>query len=309
MWRDGVTSFMPTIVSHSLKDTVDLAGAWASCLPPTVASSIMGLHLEGPFISPEEGPRGAHDAQWITEPRLELVERCQTVSGGMVRLVTMSPHWEGSAEFVRAVTSLGITVSIGHTTANSSQIRLAVNSGATLSTHLGNGTHIYLPRHRNYLWDQLAEDRLWASVIGDGFHLPYAVMKVILRSKENRVYLISDAVALTGSKPGHHRTSVGGSVYLHENGKLSLSADSELLAGAATPLKGGVAQMVSSGLGDMGTMWDLASCRPSTFWRRATCAGLAVGAPADIVLFEDEAGHINIRQTIKDGHIVYDELQ
>lgn len=308
MWRDGVTSFMPTIISHSFKDTVGLAGAWASEIPSVIESSIIGLHLEGPFISPEEGPRGAHDAQWIGPPNLGLIERCQESSGGLVRLVTISPHWDGSADFVKAVTALGITVAIGHTNANASQIRLAVDNGATLSTHLGNGTHTFLPRHRNYLWEQLAEDRLWASVIGDGFHLPGAVMKVILREKENRVYLISDAVALTGGQPGYHRTSVGGNVYLHEDGKLSVGIDSDILAGAATPLKDGVAQMVSSGLGDLGTIWDLASCRPATFWRRETSAGLAVGAPADIVLFEYDSGHINIRQTIKGGRVVYDDL-
>lgn len=310
LWRDGVTSFMPTIITHPLEQTVELARAWnRSDVPSSVRESIVGLHLEGPFISCEEGPKGAHEARWVCPPRIDLIERCQEASGGLVRLITLSPHWRGTSEFIAAATSRGVVVAIGHTAAHESQIRQAVEAGATLSTHLGNGTHAVLPRHPNYIWDQLAEDRLWASIIGDGFHLPWNVLKVILRVKQHRVYLVSDAVALTGCAPGRYRTSVGGEVSLHENGKLSMGGEeSTTLAGSATPLKDAVARMVYQELGGLHTIWDMASRRPSMFWNLPARAGLAVGAPADLVLFEYAHGTIDICQTIKGGCLVYQRI-
>lgn len=306
-WKDGVTAVMPTIVTHSFGKTVELAGSWNLFnVPELVRSSIIGLHLEGPFISPEEGPKGAHDARWIGEPREDLIDRCQEASGGLLRLITISPHWRGTADFIDAMVEQGLVVAIGHTAADEPQIRRAVDHGATLSTHLGNGTHTVLPRHPNYVWDQLADDRLWASVIGDGFHLPWNVLKVILRVKQNRVYLVSDAVALAGCKPGPYSTAVGGSVYLHESGKITLGGpESAVLAGSATSLKDAVARMVYHGIDQLGTVWDMASRWPSRFWQRAAGAGLTVGSPADFVLFEYDHGIINICETVKNGRLVY----
>ena len=134
-------------------------------------AAIAGLHIEGPHISPEDGPRGAHPQHCVRPPDVDEFHRWQEASNGSVKLVTVSPEWPESPGYIEAVVREGVVVAIGHTKATTDQIRDAVNAGATLSTHLGNGAHSMLPRHPNYLWDQLAEDRLAASFIADGIHL------------------------------------------------------------------------------------------------------------------------------------------
>src|SRR5690606_31509122 len=114
--------------------------------------------------------------------------------------------WEGAPRFIARAVSSGVVVAIGHTGATSEQIRAAVDSGARLSTHLGNGAHAVLPRHPNYIWDQLACDELWASIIVDGHHLPATVVKCFQRIKgSERLILITDAVSVAGLPPGRYR--------------------------------------------------------------------------------------------------------
>ena len=98
-----------------------------------------------------------------------------------------------------------MVVSIGHTAATPEQVRDAVRAGARLSTHLGNGAHAVLPRHPNYIWEQLACDDLWASLICDGHHLPVSVMRCLLRVKTPaRTVLTCDASSLAGLPPGRY---------------------------------------------------------------------------------------------------------
>ena len=150
--------------------------------------------------------------------------------------------------FIEKCAGAGVTVSIGHTGASPEQIREAVKAGATMSTHLGNGAHVQLRRHPNYLWEQLAHDELSACIIADGFHLPDAVMKVFLRVKGPRAMLVSDAVYLSGLAPGTYETHIGGKVVLTPEGRLHLAGNPDLLAGATETLAGGVGDRKSTRL-------------------------------------------------------------
>src|SRR5450756_1114943 len=134
--------------------------------------------------------------------------------------------------------------SIGHTNATGDQIRAAVDAGARWSTHLGNGAHAVIRRHPNYIWDQLAEDRLSAGFIFDGHHLPPAVMKTVLRAKGvERTVLVSDAVSIAGLPPGRYTLFDGGEVELLASGRLEL-AGTPFLAGAVTALPTCIANAV-----------------------------------------------------------------
>ena len=108
----------------------------------------------------------------------------QTVTSGSVTLVTLSPEWPDAPRYIEALTREGVVTSIGHTRATGAQIHDAVSAGATLSTHIGNGAHAVLARHPNYIWEQLAEDRLAASFIVDGIHLGDSFLRVALRAIE-----------------------------------------------------------------------------------------------------------------------------
>src|SRR5205807_8371003 len=131
--------------------------------------------------------------------------RLQDAAGGRIRLVTLAPEHEGALAFIDRLVDSGVVVALGHTGASGSRIRDAIRAGARLSTHLGNGCHALLPRHDNYLWEQLAADELWASIICDGHHLPPPVVRCLLRVKTpTRTILTCDAGSLAGLPPGRY---------------------------------------------------------------------------------------------------------
>ena len=188
LWQEGVTSYLPTVITNSDEAIVASlrAIATARAADPLLAATIAGIHLEGPFISPEDGPRGAHDRAWVCPPDWARFARWQGAAGGGIRLVTLSPEWPEAPSFIARCTASGVVVAIGHTAATPAQIDAAVAAGARLSTHFGNGAHPLLPRHPNYLWSQLAHDTLAATLIGDPWHLPDAVLRVVMRVKGER---------------------------------------------------------------------------------------------------------------------------
>jgi N-acetylglucosamine-6-phosphate deacetylase len=204
----GVGRFFPTLVTNSFAAlrhgfaTLRLACETDSLVRRTVP----GFHLEGPYLSPEDGPRGAHPRAHVRRPDPSEFERLQEAAGGLIRLVTLSPEYDESLAFIERLASDGITVAIGHTAALPQQIADAVAAGARMSTHLGNGCHAALPRHTNYLWEQLACDGLWASFIPDGHHLPATFVNCLLRCKTlERCVVTCDASSLAGCEPGRYR--------------------------------------------------------------------------------------------------------
>ncbi|MCC3373607.1 N-acetylglucosamine-6-phosphate deacetylase [Cohnella sp. REN36] len=307
LWADGVTTYFPTVITQTESHLTEaLASIAQACRrDPASDRAIAGIHLEGPFLSPEDGARGAHPRSCIRPPDWTLFCRWQEAAEGRIRILTLSPEWPGSADFISKCADSGVTVSIGHTSASPEQIREAVRAGARMSTHLGNGAHLMLPRHPNYLWEQLAQDELWSCVIADGFHLPDAVLKVVMRMKGPRAMLVSDAVALSGMPPGAYTSPIGGEVVLTKAGKLHLAADENLLAGSAQMQLRGVERLAERGLASLEEAWDMASVRPAGFMKLPSSAGLAPGAPADLVLFRRERHDIEMERVYKAGTLVF----
>lgn len=303
--RQGVTNYCPTLITNSSVRLVEAASTIAKAvrMNPDMARGIAGIHLEGPFISPEDGPRGAHPVQHIVPPDWEALSRWQEAAEGLIRIITLSPEWPGAASFISRCRESGILVSIGHTAATPEQIREAVSAGALMSTHLGNGAHLMLPRHPNYLWEQLAADELYGCMIADGHHLPLSVLAVILRMKRNRAILVSDAVSLSGMPPGSYNLHIGGDVVLTAEGRLHLAGQPELLAGSAMMLPDQVGYLVDAGLSGLPDAWDCASVHPARLLGFEQAAGLAIGAPADIVSFNMDDGKLSVLQCWKNGRI------
>lgn len=308
LWREGVTTYLPTVITNSDESIMASlrAIARARTADPLLAATVAGVHLEGPFISPEDGPRGAHDRAWVRPPDWDRFRHWQAAAGDAIRLVTLAPEWPGAADFIARCAASGVIVAIGHTAATPGQIDAAVVAGARLSTHLGNGAHPLLPRHPNYLWSQLAHDELAATLIGDGWHLPDAVLRVAMRVKGDGALLVSDTVALAGLPSGHYTTPVGDRVTLTPAGRLHLESDPQLLAGSVCPLREAVAGLVRRGLAPLDTAWAMASTRPARLLGLATASGLAVGVPADLTVFDWDWAAITIRRTYKAGRLVYD---
>jgi len=269
--------------------------------------AIEGFHVEGPHISPEDGPRGAHPARWVRPPDVDEFHRWQEAARGHIRLVTVSPEWPEAPRYIEALVKEGIVLSIGHTKATSEQIEDAVRAGATKSTHLGNGAHAVLARHPNYIWDQLANDRLAAGFIADGFHLPASFLKCAIRAKGiERSILVTDAVSPAECPPGDYRLGEV-DVELLPEGRVVMKGGMRL-AGSALRMDtaiGNTIRMAGVSLADALTM---ASRNPARAARIANrLRGLVAGERADVVEFEyDAESHkIHVLRTWISGEIVY----
>ena len=171
-----------------------------------IADMVIGYHIEGPWLSPEPGFRGAHPAAPMHAPSIAEFERMQVAANGRIRLITVAPEWPGSAECIAAMTRAGVHISLGHTNASEAQIDEAIRAGARFVTHLGNGTPLELPRHDNVVQRLLARDELIACLIPDGIHLPRFVLKNFFRAKPaGKVLFTTDAMSGAGAGPGRYR--------------------------------------------------------------------------------------------------------
>ena len=252
---------------------------------PRQSRRIAGIHLEGPYITPEDGPRGAHPKRYCRKPDWEEFQRLQAAAGGRIRILTMSPECEHAAAFIRRVSASGVLVALGHTSADSDQIRAAVDAGARLSTHLGNGSHPTFHRFRNHLWPQLADDRLMASLIVDGHHLTPEMVRVFVRTKTpQRCILISDLSGQAGQPPGRY-SSLSGEIELLPNGKLVVAGQHELMAGASATLNVAVANAVRFADVDLSTAIRMATENPARLLGMEPNQ-LRPGDPADLIQFE-----------------------
>ena len=286
MRATGVTRLLPTLITSSFEDFARCALSLAHMNDPAIG----GIHMEGPYIAEADGPRGAHPRPHVRSATLDDFQRRQEAADGRIVLVTLAPEVEGAIPLIEHLVAAGIRVAIGHTAAAPQQIRDAIHAGATLSTHLGNGCAGVLPRHPNFIWEQLAADQLMTSLIVDGHHLPPATVKTMIRAKTPaRTILVTDAVAAAGQPPGVYE--IGGA-------KVTLSADGQVrdavgwwLAGSALTLDQAVANTVKfTGL-PVEAVLAMASTQPADYMGMKT-AGRVV-AEWDVL-----ASELRIIQTL-----------
>ncbi|HEX4565973.1 MAG TPA: amidohydrolase family protein [Vicinamibacterales bacterium] len=235
----GVTRCLPTLVSSPL----DAFAACAGVLSGTSSAAIAGIHMEGPYVSPEDGPRGAHAKAHVRPADIDDFKRRQDAANGRIVLVTLAPEVPGAIPLIEYLVASGVRVAIGHTAAESARISDAIAAGATLATHLGNGCAAMLPRHPNPIWDLLADEAVLASFIADGHHLSPATVKAMIRAKgPRRSVLITDATAAAGCRPGTYLLGDVRST-LTSDGRVSL-AGTPYLAGSALTLERAIGNAV-----------------------------------------------------------------
>jgi N-acetylglucosamine-6-phosphate deacetylase len=305
-FASGATRFFPTVVTGSAERILgcfrNLAHARSSL---DCGSAMEGFHLEGPYISPADGPRGAHPREFVRAPDLDEFQRFQDAADGHIRIVTIAPEWKGASRFIEAVSRQGVVVSIGHTNASADDIRDAVSAGASLSTHLGNAALPVMARHPNVIWDQLAEDHLMATFIVDGFHLPRSFLLAAWRAKEScRSILITDASTPAGCTPGSYRIGQIG-VELHEDGSIRLAGKTRL-AGSAISLSRAISNLMQTAQVSLGEAVASATINPA---KAAQIAGRQVGLAknerADVVRFTLRDGRVHVLQSFLDGELVF----
>ena len=219
--------------------------------------------------------------------------------------MTLSPEWPEATRYIDALSREGVVTSIGHTKATAEQIQDAVSAGATLSTHIGNGAHSVMSRHPNYIWEQLAEDRLNASMIVDGIHIGKAFLKVALRAKGvERSVLITDAVMPAMCSPGRYMLGEV-EVELHEDQSVRMVGGTRL-AGSSLRMDRGIGNLMKIAgltLGEAITMATTNAARAGRVGGRIR--GLQPGSRADVVKFRVVDGGIEVVETYLSGRRVF----
>lgn len=254
---------------------------------PVLREAILGWHVEGPFLSPEPGFRGAHDSAVMGDPRAEHVRELRAATGQDPVLLTLAPERAGALEAIRLAVSLGMTVSLGHTNASAETLRAAVAAGASGFTHLGNACPQLLDRHDNILWRVLDTPGLTVSLIPDRIHVSPPLFRLVHRAQPPAaVYYVTDAMAAAGAPPGRYAI---GKLLLEvgDDQVVRLPGQRHFAGSALTPIDGvwRAAEMLG---GRWQEVWDRFSVGPARFVGLEH--GLAVGRPARFCLLRAPAG-------------------
>ena len=306
LYEKGVATFLPTVITASYDSLKRSFENLSTALKDEhVRRSIPGFHLEGPYISPQPGYRGAHNLSDIRLPDWDEFQRLNEAAGGRILQITLAPELEGAIDFIKKCVQNNIVVSLGHHSAGSDEIKRAVDAGAKTVTHLGNGLANMINRFNNPLWMQLAEDRLMSSIIVDGFHLPPELVKVFYRVKGNeRLILTSDMTLLAGMPAGDYKWD-GKDVVLTEEGIIMMPQEN-VFAGASLPIITGVNNIMKyTGCGLKNAI-DMASANPAKLYGFNDRGCIQVGKKADLIIFKLQDNKIIIDKTLLNGEIMYE---
>ena len=306
-WAMGVTTYFPTLTTNSkellLKNIAILTEAIED---PENMGSIPGLHLEGPYISAVDGYRGAHPREHVRLPDWEEFIQLNNAANGKILLMTMAPEVEGAIEFIRKCREMGIVISLGHHNGSAEMISQAVDAGAGLATHLGNGCASTINRHKNPLWPQLADDRLMISIISDSFHLPPEVLKVYFRIKgAENIIIISDLTSYAGLPAGQYMLKTGETIEKAPNGHLRFSGQEGGLYGSATPLPEAISHIIKVTGCSPGDAIRMTSTNPAILHGLNDRGALEPGKRADMIFFSLTDNNLQIRKTFVQGNMVY----
>ena len=286
----GVTAYLPTFVTAPEAALVD---ALRSTPREADGARILGVHLEGPFLSPAR--LGAHDPAARLDPDSRLLERL--LAAGPVRLMTLAPELPGALELIDLLHVRGVTVSLGHSEATALEAHAAFDRGARTVTHAFNAMRPLRHRDPGLVGAALARPDVIVQAIVDGVHLDDDVVRLVWRVKEGRLALVSDAVAAAGLGDGTF--TLGGLPLVVSDGVAR--REDGTLAGSTTNLASAVRRLVSLDV-PLPAALEAASAVPAAVLREPSLGRLAVGLPADVVVLDDA---LEVVRTVVAGVDVY----
>jgi N-acetylglucosamine-6-phosphate deacetylase len=301
----GVTTFCPTLITAKYEQLArNIIEIREACKKyPLVRSMVLGIHLEGPYINPEDGPRGAHPRAHVSNPDWDEFERLQTLGQGLIRMVTVAPEMPGGLAFIQKASQNELAVGIGHCNPDPDIVDQAVRAGAQISTHLGNGTHQMLDRHKNYLQKQLAHDELMASIICDGLHLPGYFVKNVVRAKgKSKVILITDATAASYAPPGHF--SFGDLEFEPEDDGALRLPGTPYLSGSTLTMERAIGNCADFAGITLASAINMATVNPARLFEGIS-GKLEKGQQANLVLFKAQRKKIQIFRVYLGGRLLY----
>lgn len=306
LWKEGVTSYFPTVITQPHERLLRNFNVLAEASKQDdIGRSIPGFHLEGPYISPKDGFRGAHLEKFVRPPDWKELSEYVRAAEGKIKLFTIAPEVDGAFDMIRHAVSNGMVVAIGHTGADAEQIMRAADAGATISTHLGNGCANMIHRHHNPLWPQLADDRLSPTLIVDGHHLTREEVRTFFKVKgAQNVMLISDALDLAGMPPGEYMAG-GKKVVMTPDGMIKYPEEN-VLAGASLTIHRGVHNVMLFTDCSLADAVHMASRNQAVHFDLEDRGELLPGKRADMVLFTRNNNSIVVEKTIIAGEVVYE---
>lgn len=302
---EGVTTYLPTLITSTQERLLENFAILAEAIrDPEIGQCIPGFHLEGPYISSEDGYRGAHNKEWVRKPDWLEFLKLNKAADNKILQMTLAPEIEGAFDFIENCVRQGIVVAIGHHNASAELIKQVADAGVAISTHLGNGCANMIDRHVNPLWPQLAEDRLWASIIVDGFHLRPEEVQVFYKVKgPEKLVLVSDATMFAGMPPGEY-TWNGNPIVMTPEGMIKYPAQN-VLAGASFPIRKCVANMIKFTQCSLVDAIHMASRNPAILNGLHDRGEIKPGKRADLILFTVSEDGISIKKTVVAGKVVY----
>lgn len=308
LWKEGVTTYLPTLTTNDKSILIKNFGILASSIDnPVLRGSIPGFHLEGPFISPEDGYRGAHPLEFVRKPDWNEFLEYQQAANGRILQLTLAPEMEGALALIDSCRENNIVVALGHHNAPADVITQAIDRGARIATHLGNGAANTINRHRNPFWPQLADDRLMISIIGDGFHLLPEQIRVFWKVKGTpNTILTSDVTHFAGLHPGEYQTSEGVTIELTPEGMLRYPAQN-VLYGSASPVSKGVGHVMKVTGCSLAEAVQMASTNPARLYHLHDRGEIRPGMRADLVLFRMDDFKVQVEKTLVRGVVVYEK--
>lgn len=295
--RTGVTAYLPTIISSPL---ATYRKAFEALSPLTLLSAqgrqgrILGLHLEGPYLSPQRS--GAHN-------RAHLRARADPLGDGLinpyVRLMTLAPELENGLQAIRDLRAHNVVVSIGHAAATYEQACAALNAGATWGTHLFNAMNPLHHRAPGVIGALLANERATVGVIADGVHVHPSIFKWLIRAKgAQRITLVTDAMAATGLGPGAY---VLGDQRVVVDGTTARLA-SGTLAGSILTMDQAIRNLVAWGACSLADALTMASITPARLLGLWQLGHIEAGCAADLVILDE---NLRVKYTIVNGELMY----
>jgi len=294
----GTTAFLPTFITApvatlaaTLRSAQKITGA------VTVGARVLGVHLEGPFLSPARA--GAHRRDWMVPPSPGAVAELLEAGHGLLRLVTLAPETDGALAAVAALTVAGVVVGVGHSDATAGQVAAAADAGARMVTHLFNAQRGLHHREPGVVGQALTDHRLTSGLVVDLCHVSAAACAIAFAAAPGRICLVTDASAAAGMPPGRYLLG-GQPVELPPGGAAPVRPDGTL-AGSALRMDRAVANAVAVGLG-LAEAVAAASRIPADLIGRPDLGRLAPGAPADLAWLGDD---LRTKATWVGGEQVY----
>jgi N-acetylglucosamine-6-phosphate deacetylase len=298
----GTTAFLPTFITSPVDKLIDAlrrsAATAADLAEAGVGARVLGVHLEGPFIS--RNRPGAHNKAWMRDPDPGTVEALLDAGADHVRMVTLAPELDGALAAIGQFTQAGVLVSVGHSDATAQQVSAAVTAGARMVTHLFNAQRPMHHREPGVVGQALWDSRLVASLIADLHHVVGQVAALAFTAAPGRLCLVTDAAACAGMPPGRYVLGGEPIVLGAGDGVPPVRADGTL-AGSALRMDVAIANMVGAGIG-LAAAATAATRIPADLIGRPDLGRIAVGAAADLVWLGDD---LRTRATWVAGRQVY----